>query len=91
MTLNTKQEIVDWLINNDSFMIDMVQKVNARLNTTDPLFSDDIKEQFLDEMKQNVANEITFSLGTNLDDLNTAITDEMLYKYLQQIDFTDKK
>lgn len=87
--MNTKQEIINWIISNDSFMIECVQKVNARLNSVSPTFDDEVKEQFLSEMKQSVANEITLSLGTTLEDLHLAITDGMLDKYLAQIHFTE--
>ena len=87
--MNTKQEIINWIINNDSFMIETVAKVNARLNSQCKDFEDEVKEQFLNEMKQSVANEITLSLGTNIEDLNNAITDKMLDKYLKQIHFTE--
>lgn len=78
--------IVDFLISNKAFLLDVMEKVNARQNSTNTLFQEELDEQKLAETKRVIIDEVCRSLGCTIEDFNDTIADKALDTYLKHLE-----
>lgn len=78
--------IVDFLISNKAFLLEVVEKVNARQNIANVLFQEDLDDQKLVETKRLIIDEVCRSLGCTIEDFNDTIADKALDTYLKHLE-----
>lgn len=80
---NNKQQVVDWLINNDELVRDIIRKTTEQIKDVDREFMDEAKDQQVDEITRNLSDEIGRNLGLTNEDLVGNIDKETLKKFLE--------
>lgn len=78
--------IVDFLISNKAFLLEVVEKVNARQNSANVLFQDELDDQKLLETKRLIIDEVCRSLSCTIEDFNDKIADKALDTYLKHLE-----
>lgn len=84
--LKSKGEIVDWLINNEALMHEVMNNVQKRLIKNSYLFDEEIKDQYVQEVKNMITIEMGNSLGVAIENFHEHITPEMFEKYMNIIE-----
>lgn len=79
-------DIVDFLISNKAFLLDVMEKVASRQNSANVLFQDELEEQKLTETKREIVDEVCRSLGCTIEDFNDTIADKALDTYLKHLE-----
>lgn len=78
--------IVDFLISNKAFILEVVEKVNERQGSANFLFQEELNEQKLLEVKRQIVDEACKSLGCTIEDFNDTIADRALDTYLKHLE-----
>lgn len=86
--MHNKAEIVDWIVNNEALMVEVLENVRKRLIKNEYLFDVDIREQYVREVQQTISVELGRSLGVALEQFHEHITPDMIDKF---IDYVEKK
>lgn len=79
-----KQEMQEWLEQNDSLIYEitssLVEQRDSELDMN-PMFSDDIKEQFKDQLFSDVAGEFSSDTGLPIEDFYSVMNKGIVYKF----------
>lgn len=84
--LTNKSEIVDWLVNNEPLMQEVIEQVRTRLIKNEYLFDTDIREQYVREVQNMIGVELGKSLGVALEEFHEHITPDMLSKFMEHVE-----
>lgn len=80
---NSRQQVIDWIINNDELVKDIVRKSNSFIEGIDREFLEEAKDQQLDEVSRNIADHIGANLGLTFEDVQDTIDKATLKKVLE--------
>lgn len=83
--MNTRQEIIDWLINNDELVRDIVKQTNKVIDGVDQEFKDEAKDQQVDEITRILALELSKNTGLTFEDFTSTVDKETLRKVLNNL------
>jgi mevalonate kinase len=81
--MTNKQKVVEFLIENDELVKDIIRKTNEHIQNVHREFYEEAKEQQLDEINRQLADEIGKSLGLTVSDLNDILDMETLRKIME--------
>ena len=82
---NSKQDVIDWLINNDELVRDIIKKTNKQIESVDSLFREEALDQQLDQVSMELADQLGRDLGLTVEDLSETMDKETLRKFLGAI------
>jgi hypothetical protein len=80
---NNRQEIIDFIIDNDDMIREMISKTNTKILNVDPLFKEEALKQQAEEISRNLSDEIGNRLGLTSSDLNDILDMETLRKIME--------
>ncbi len=80
----TKSEIIDWLIQNDSLVREIIMSTNKQINDIPNEFKDDFIEQRFQQEKIKIYNEISTQNGLTSGSISEIISDEELRNFLYE-------
>lgn len=81
--MKNKQAVIDFLIQNDELVRDLMRKTNEQISNVDTEFRDEAREQQLDEVGRKLADGIGSSLGLTFEDTSGIVDREVLRKLLE--------
>lgn len=81
----TKEEIINWLIQNDSLIKDIINKTNSRLKMRSIEFNDELKEQEYNEHMKQIVDEITKSFAISPEILEENVDKSGMMAYINHI------
>lgn len=82
---NNRQEIIDWIINNDELVRDIIKKTNDQISGVDPMFREEALSQQLDEVSRRLSDEIGKSLALTFEELNATMDKATLRKVMEML------
>ena len=82
---SNKQDIIDFLINNEATVHDIITKTNEHIKDVEVEFMDIAKSQQFEEIKKQVMDELSKSMSLTIEDICTNVDDEELEKYFAEI------
>ena len=83
--MNTKQEIIDWLVNNESTVKELMNTLNQYMIVSNSEFDEDANEQLFQETKSAIIDEVSRNKGLPSEEFYDKIEDKELKSYLEKI------
>ena len=83
--MNSKDEIIDWLVSNDELVLEIIEKTNARLIDHPVEFKDEVRDQRHDIIQSELVNEITKQWGIPCDEVHEMLEDGRLELYISYV------
>jgi hypothetical protein len=81
----TKNEIVEWLIANETLVCEIVEKTNSRIIMRSIEFHDELKEQEFEEHKRQIVEEASKRLAIHSETFEDNIDNEQLKIYINRL------
>lgn len=81
----TKNEIVEWLIANETLVHEIVEKTNSRIIMRSIEFHDELKEQEFEEHKRQIVEEASKRLAIHSETFEDNIDNEQLKSYINRL------
>lgn len=83
--MNNKQEIIDWLVNNKPTIQTITQSIGEEAKimlAAEPMFAEDIIEQYKNRVQSVIAEEISKQLGIQIDVIFEILEASEIREYL---------
>jgi hypothetical protein len=81
--MHGNEDIIQWLIDNDEIVQDIIKKTNEQLKEVDKDYYCEAKEQQIEEIQRQVIDEAAYVLGLTQGDLCEIISIEMIRKVME--------
>jgi hypothetical protein len=83
--MTTKDQIVDWLVNNEAQTLEIIERTNSRLMEAPIYFQEEAKDQWLREIQNLVIDQITSSFGISCECFHEEIEESEFRDYVNHI------
>lgn len=80
-----KNDIVDWLINNDSLTMEIIAETNSRLLGDALIFREEAQGQWYEEIKRQLINEMSKTIGLTPEMFHVTISNKGFESYIQEV------
>lgn len=88
--LDNTMEVFDWILNNKPTIENIVSPANKHrielLNEYEPIFHDEINEQFDEMVTSLIGIEVCICLGCSVEDFYEAMEDRYIINLLKEMD-----
>lgn len=81
--MNGKQEIIDFLIDNDELVRDIIRKTSEQIKNVPVEYQEEARNQKVDEVRRQVIDEVSKSLGLTTGDICEIVNEEMIKRVME--------
>lgn len=83
--MNTKEQIINWLVNNEAQTLEIIEKTNALMTSPPSVFTDIARDQFLNSVSSQIIDEITKSIGIPSEEVHELFEGKNIESYLDHV------